>query len=309
MLKILITGCSGFIGSHLTSKLVENENYEIIGLDINPFSNDCPFLSKIKFYKEDINNDILYSIINEKPDLVIHLAAMAGVGYSCSNPCKYIDVNIKGTTNLIQKCLENNIKKIIYASSSSVYGNEDNLDIFETTFHLQSPYSITKKACEMIFDYYSRMNGLSCIGLRFFSVYGPNGRKDMAPYIFIDSILNDKVITIHGDGSILRDFTYISDIVDGISSSIEFINDDKKCLKHEVFNLGNNNAVSIHHFIHIIEEIVNKKALLQYGESKNYDNKFTLADLKKSSDLLNYNPVVDLHKGLLLTIEDYILHH
>ena len=237
MQKILITGCSGFIGSNLTSILVETNKYEIIGLDIKPFPNDYKYNSKIKFYNEDINNNILNSINIEKPDIVIHLAALAGVGNSCYNPCEYINVNIKGTTNLIQQCLENNVKKIIYASSSSVYGNDENLDIFKTTMHLQSPYSITKKACEMMFDYYNRIHNLSCIGLRFFSVYGPNGRKDMAPYIFIDSIINDKVITVNGDGSVMRDFTYISDIVDGIIFSINYINDENNGIFHEIFNL------------------------------------------------------------------------
>jgi UDP-glucuronate 4-epimerase len=324
MLKILVTGCSGFIGSHLILRLIENNNYQIIGLDINPLSvkfnnlinkkikekvegieNELIEKSKFKFYQEDINNTKLESINIEKPDIVIHLAALAGVGKSCSNPLEYIDVNIKGTTNLILNCLNVNVKKIIYASSSSVYGNEDNYDFLQTTSHLQSPYSITKKTCEMIFDYYNRMNNLSCIGLRFFSVYGPNGRKDMAPYIFIDSIINNKTITINGDGNVMRDFTFISDIIDGIISSINYINNENNGVFHEIFNLGNGNPVSLNNFIQYIENIVNKKALISYGLPKKYDNDITYADLNKSKRLLNYKPKINLNDGLILTINEY----
>lgn len=307
MLKILVTGCSGFIGSHLTTLLIENGSFEVCGLDIKPLPDDYKYKDKLKFYKEDICNDKLESIINEKPDILIHLAALAGVGNSCINPCQYIDVNIKGTTNLILNCLKAKVEKIIYASSSSIYGNEDNYDELQTTSRLQSPYSITKKTCEMIFDYYHRMHNISCIGLRFFSVYGPNGRKDMAPYIFIDSIINNKTITLNGDGSVQRDFTYISDIIDGIISSINYIQNEKNGIIHEVFNLGNGNPISLNKFIEYIEDIVNKKAVINYGSLKKYDNDITCADLNKSKHLLNYKPKVNIKDGLILTINNYYI--
>lgn len=307
MLKVLVTGCSGFIGSHLVSKLVEYNKYIIIGLDINPLPQDYKYADKILFYQEDLNNDKLNSIIIEKPDIVIHLAALAGVGKSCINPIEYIDVNIRGTTNLIKNCLDVNITKIIYASSSSVYGNEDNYDVLDTTPRLQSPYSITKKACEMIFDYYYRMHNLSCIGLRFFSVYGPNGRKDMAPYIFINSILNDKIITLNGDGNVMRDFTYVSDIINGIIASIHYINNDKNGVFHEIFNLGNGNPITLNDFIKTIEEITNKKAIINYGPAKKYDNDITSADLNKSRHLLNYKPIINIKDGLILTINTFLM--
>jgi UDP-glucuronate 4-epimerase len=307
MIKVLVTGCSGFIGSHLITTLIENKNYDVYGMDIKPLPEDFKYKTLIKFYQEDIRNSKLYSILNEKPNIVIHLAALAGVGNSCKNPCEYIDVNIKGTTNIILNCLEVNCNKIIYASSSSIYGNEDNCDKLETTIRLQSPYSITKKTCEIIFDYYNRMNNISCIGLRFFSVYGPNGRKDMAPHIFIDSIINDKVITINGDGNITRDFTYITDIVSGILASINYINDENNGIINEVFNLGNGTPISINKFIEYIEDILNKKAIINYGVSKKYDNNFTCANLNKSKKLLNYNPTISIKDGLILTINSHLI--
>ena len=276
MIKILVTGCSGFIGSHLINTLIENGNFEVCGMDIQPL-----------------------------PNIVIHLAALAGVGNSCINPCDYINVNIKGTTNIILNCLEVKCHKIIYASSSSIYGNEDNYDKLETTIRLQSPYSITKKTCEMIFDYYNRMNNISCIGLRFFSVYGPNGRKDMAPYIFIDSIINNKVITLNGDGNIMRDFTYINDIVHGILASINYINNEKNGIIHEVFNLGNGKPITLNKFIEYIEDILHKKANINYVESKKYDNDITCADLNKSNNYLNYYPKISIKDGLILTINSF----
>lgn len=307
MIKILVTGCSGFIGSHLITTLFENKNYYVYGMDIKPLPEYFKYKNLIKFYQEDICNKTLYSIINEKPDIVIHLAALAGVGKSCINPCEYIDVNIKGTTNIILNCLQVNCNKIIYASSSSIYGNEDNCDELETTTKLQSPYSITKKTCEMIFDYYNRMNNVNCIGLRFFSVYGPNGRKDMAPYIFIDSIINDKVITINGDGNIMRDFTYINDIVNGILESINYINNEKNGVINELFNLGNGMPITINKFIEYIEDILNKKAIINYGLSKKYDNEVTCANLNKSKKLLNYNPSISIKDGLILTVNSHLL--
>ena len=305
-MKILITGCSGFIGSNLCEKLIELNNFIVYGIDIQelPLDFKYKYKNKIIFMKEDINTPELLSIKNIKPDLVIHLAALAGVSESCITPQKYVDININGTINLIENCIKNNIKKIIYASSSSIYGNTDNIDIYNTTCELQSPYSITKKCCEMLFDYYNRFYNLDLVGLRFFSVYGPRCRKDMAPYIFINSIINDKIITINGDGNIIRDFTYIDDIIDGIILSIDFINQNDG--KHEIFNLGNGNPITINEFIEKIENILNKKIKIIYGVSKKHDNLKTCADLKKSFEKINYKPKIDINTGLKLTI-DYLL--
>jgi len=309
MNKILITGCSGFIGSHLMTTLIDSGNYEVYGMDIKSLPEDFKYKNAITFYQEDIRNKDLYSILNEKPNIVIHLAALAGVGNSCINPCEYMDVNIKGTTNIILNCLQVGCNKIIYASSSSIYGNEDNCDKLETTTQLQSPYSITKKTCEMIFDYYNRMNHISCIGLRFFSVYGPNGRKDMAPHIFIDSIINDKIITMNGDGNVMRDFTYISDIVDGILASIDYMNNERNGIIHEVFNLGNGIPITLNQFIGYIEDILDKKSIINYGLSKKYDNEITCANLNKSKKRLNYSPKVNIKDGLALTINHHLSHN
>jgi UDP-glucuronate 4-epimerase len=302
-MKILITGCSGFIGSNLCEKLIELNNFIVYGIDINDLPSDFKNKNKIVFMKEDINTPELTSIKSLNPDIVIHLAALAGVSESCNVPQKYIDANIKGTINLIENCIKYNVKKIIYASSSSIYGNTENIDVYNTTDTLQSPYSITKKCCEMLFDYYARFYNLNIVGLRFFSVYGPRCRKDMAPYIFINSIINDKNITINGDGSVIRDFTYIDDIVDGIIKSIEYVNKNNKI--HEIFNLGNGNPITINEFINKIENILNKKAKIIYGSPKKHDNLKTCADLKKSFEKLNYIPTININTGLTLTIDKF----
>ncbi len=304
LMKILVTGCAGFIGSNLCEKLIELNTYEVYGLDINNLPVDFKYKDKIVFYKEDILNNDLVSIKNIKPDVVIHLAAVAGVSESCIIPKKYVDININGTINVIDNCIKNNVNKIIYASSSSIYGNTDNIDTYESTDTLQSPYSITKKCSEMIFDYYSRFYDLNILGLRFFSVYGPRCRKDMAPYIFINNILNDKPISINGDGNILRDFTYIDDIIDGILKSILYLNKNK--ISHQLFNLGNGNSITINNFIKKIENLTNKKAKINYDLQKKYDNLKTCADLKKSNEILNYKPKIDIELGLKLTIDYFI---
>jgi len=292
-MNILVTGCSGFIGSHLCERLIEL-GYNVQGIDIRELPEDFKYRNAIDFCVQDIREPLT---INEI-DVIIHLAALPGVYNSTQQPLEYITTNIYGTVNVIEAALRGNCKKIIYASSSTVYGNENNKDKLHTTNHLLSPYAISKKSCELLFDYYSKE--CKCIGLRFFSVYGPRGRKDMAPYIFINKILNGESILLYGNGSTKRDFTYISDIVDGICNSVEYI--DKNDFQHEIFNLGNSKSVTIKHFLSIIENQLDTKAHVRHLEKRECDSDFTHADLHKSSALLDYRPVISLEEGISNTI-------
>jgi UDP-glucuronate 4-epimerase len=298
---ILVTGCSGFIGSHLCEKLIENDNI-VIGIDINDLPYDFKYTKQINFIKEDIKNKI-NSIKKWKPEIVIHLAALPGVYPSTIKPFETIDTNIKGTLNLLEECKKNGVKKIIYASSSTVYGNEHNSDDKQTSDNLLSPYAISKKTCEMFFSYYSNNYDMKCIGLRFFSVFGPRGRKDMAPYIFINSILNENEVTIYGDGTIRRDFTSIDDIVDGIILAINYTNKIK--VNHDIFNLGNNNGITINEFISIIEKCTNKKAKIINKEQRICDNDKTHADLTKSNTILGYKPKISIINEISRTVTYY----
>lgn len=292
---ILVTGCSGFIGSHLCERLIDC-HHNVIGIDIRPLPKDFRYPKKITFLIEDIRNKIM-SIGIHKPDLVIHLAALAGVHCSTKKPREYAETNIIGTINLLEECKTHKVTQIIYASSSTVYANEANKEKLGTPFSLLSPYAITKKSCEMLFHYYN----IQSVGLRFFSVYGPRGRHDMAPYIFMKNILNDDIVNIFGTGCKKRDFTFITDIIDGIMLSITYINENR--FRHEVFNLGNCKSFTIRHFINVIETCTNKKAKIKYLDKRECDSEITHADLTRARELLNYQPIVTLEEGIKKTIE------
>jgi len=298
-MSILVTGCSGFIGSHLCEKLIEL-GCNVIGIDINDLPDDFKYKDKLIFEKEDIRIHV-NSISKYNPDIIIHLAALAGVYNSTQEPQNYVTTNIIGTVNILEEAKRCGVNKIIYASSSTVYANENNKETFNTPSSLLSPYAITKKSCEMLFDYYD----CKCIGLRFFSVYGPRGRKDMAPYIFINKILNNEIISIYGTGNTRRDFTYISDIIDGIVLSIKLINE--KDFKHKVFNLGNSRSVTIKHFLSVIEKVTEKKANIRYLEKRECDSEITHADLSKAHEILNYNPIVSLEDGVKKTVQWHLM--
>lgn len=298
-MSILVTGCSGFIGSHLCEKLIEL-GCNVIGIDIKDLPDDFKYKDKLIFEKEDIRIHV-NSISKYNPDIIIHLAALAGVYSSTQEPQNYVTTNIIGTVNILEEAKRCGVNKIIYASSSTVYANENNKETFNTPSSLLSPYAITKKSCEMLFDYYD----CKCIGLRFFSVYGPRGRKDMAPYIFINKVLNNEIISIYGTGNTKRDFTYISDIIDGIVLSIKLINE--RDFKHKVFNLGNSKSVTIKHFLSVIEKITEKKANIRYLEKRECDSEITHADLSKAHEILNYNPIVSLEEGVKKTVNWHLI--
>ena len=305
-MKVLVTGCCGFIGSHVTINLLKN-NYEVIGVDIMNDYYDIKIkeinkkiLSEYEnfcFYKEDvIDSDIIERV---KPDKVCHLASMAGVRYSIENPILYIKNNIEAFVNLLDQSVKNNVKNFVYASSSSVYGLNEKVPFCESDIvdSCNSPYAASKRSMEIFANTYNQLYSLPLIGLRFFTVYGPRGRPDMAPYKFLDSILNDKKFKKYGDGNSLRDYTYIDDIVDGIISAL----DNKNNLSCEIFNLGNSKPVSLNSFIECCEEVTGKKATYDIIENQLGDVPLTYADIDKSKKLLDYDPKVSLKEGLKRT--------
>ena len=302
---ILLTGAAGFIGSHTAKRLLELGK-NVIGIDnLNDYYNpewkqeNLAALEKypnFKFFKIDVRNlDALQKIAKErKIDAIIHLAARAGVRPSIQEPLLYEEVNVRGTLNLLELAKQLEIKQFVFASSSSVYGNQEKTPFSETdrVDHPISPYAATKKAGEMLCHTYSHLYNINCICLRFFTVYGPGGRPDMAPYLFTEAILKSKKIKKFGDGTSRRDYTYIDDIVSGVVASIDL---DRS---YEIINLGNNTPVTLNEFISILEEITGKKMQFELLPMQAGDVKQTFADISRAQELLNYQPKTPFKAGL-----------
>ena len=299
----LITGCAGFIGSHLCERLLK-ENHIVHGIDnlnnyydINQKNNNLNILKKFNnfyFYQEDIINSNRINLI-PNINVVINLAAMAGVRTSLDKPKMYIRTNIEGQVNLLEQCVKNNIPKFIYASSSSVYGMNKKIPFNENDLisKVNSPYAASKRSGEIMAQLYNQLYGISVIGLRFFTVYGPRGRPDMAPFKFLNSISKGKKFDKYGKGDSYRDYTYIDDIINGI---IAVIDCEKKC---EIYNLGNSKTVSLNEFINTCEIITNKKAVFNQLPEQKGDVPYTYSDISKAKKDLNYNPNINLKDGLI----------
>ena len=308
--KILVTGSSGFIGFHLCKKLL-NYGYEVLGVDnMNTYysvklkKDRLSILSLEKNYSfknVDISNlKALESAFKDyKPCKVVNLAAQAGVRYSLKNPHAYIQSNINGFMNILECCKNFDIKGLIYASSSSVYGlNEKTpFSIDDRVDFPMSIYAATKRSNELMAHSYSHLYGLNTTGLRFFSVYGPWGRPDMAIYIFVERIQSGKSILLFNDGIMKRDFTFIDDIVSGIINAV------KKNYKCEIFNLGNSKPENLLNIVAIIEDFLGKKAVIEYRGMQPGDVEKTFADINHSNNLLNYNPKISIEKGIPLFIK------
>jgi UDP-glucuronate 4-epimerase len=305
-MSILVTGCCGFIGSHLCEKLLKL-NKIVIGIDnLNNYydikikKTNLAILKKYKhfsFYKEDIVNT---NIIEEvKPYIIVNLAAMAGVRYSLENPKLYIRNNVEGQTHLLEQSIKNNAKLFIYASSSSVYGKNSKIPFTETDKldNINSPYAASKRSCEIMANLYHRLYGLPVIGLRFFTVYGPRGRPDMAPYKFLSKILKSEKIDKYGDGESYRDYTYIDDIIEGIIGAIKNKN-NKSC---EIYNLGNSTPISLNNFIKLCEKVTQKKAIFNQLPDQPGDVPKTYSNINKAKKDLDYNPLTKLEDGLRIT--------
>jgi len=302
-MKILITGCAGFISYHLINKLCQRGD-EIVGIDnLNSYYDTDKKLKNLKdlqlhpnfhFIKDDqVTTDI---IKNNNFDVIVNIGAMAGVRNSLEYPEIYFKTNVEGQIHLLKEAVENNVKHFVYASSSSVYGCNTELPFKEDDklTNINSPYACSKACTEMIANLYNRLYGISVIGLRFFTVYGPRGRPDMAPYKFLKSIMNNKQIDKYGNGNTFRDYTYIDDIVDGIIGAI----DNKKNKKCEIYNLGNGNPITLNRFIEICEKVTGKKAIINNLPEQLGDVPATYADITKARNDLGYDPKTSFEEGI-----------
>ena len=316
-MNILLTGCAGFIGFH-TTKLLLNKDHIVIGVDnLNNYYdvklklsrlNQLKLDDKFIFIKSDIQNKNLLKNKKLKQieiDCVINLAAQAGVRHSLKDPYSYIDSNLMGQLNILEIVKERKIKKFIYASSSSVYGGNKELP-FSTKQRVDSPmslYAATKKSTELLAECYSKLYRIQCIGLRFFTVYGPWGRPDMATFIFTKKILEKRKIDIFNFGKMKRDFTYIDDIVNGINGSILY--ESKKEFYHNVYNLGNNNSEDLLDFIEIIEKNLGIKAKRNFLPLQPGDVPETFAEISQSKKDLKFKPTTKIKDGIPKFIKWY----
>lgn len=344
-MKILVTGTAGFIGYHLAKKLLErgdevigidniNDYYDVnlkygrlneLGIDKEKIEKEKEVVStaypKHKFIKLDLANkngiDRLFK--NEKFDAVCNLAAQAGVRYSLENPHAYVESNVLGFLNILEGCRHHGVKNLAYASSSSVYGlnKAQPFKTSDKTEHQVSVYAATKKSNEMLAHTYSHLYSIQTTGLRFFTVYGPWGRPDMAPVLFTDAILNGRAINVFNYGKMSRDFTYIDDIVDGVIKVI-----DNPATKNEkwdannpeiqsssapyhIYNIGNNAPVDLIEFIETIEETLDKVAEKNMMPMQPGDVESTYADTSELTNNFNYKPNTSLKVGVLEFIKWY----
>jgi UDP-glucuronate 4-epimerase len=309
--RILITGAAGFIGSNLSRSLLQNGNYELIGFDnFDDFysreqkdKNLAPLLasSDFQFVEGDIRNmDDLFSLGDI--DVIVHLAAKAGVRPSIQNPILYQEVNVAGTQNLLEFARKRNIKQFVFASSSSVYGINENVPWHEEEKLMPiSPYASTKLSCEMLGHVYSHLYGIRFLALRFFTVYGPAQRPDLAIHKFFNSIIKGQPIPVFGDGTTSRDYTFVNDTVKGIEAAINYDQSD-----FEIINLGNHQTVTLAGLIEAIEKICGRNAIIDRQPEQPGDVPQTFANIGKAGKLLNYHPSTDLETGLRAFYDWYL---
>ena len=303
--EIIVTGGAGFIGSHLVEKLLNN-NYAVTILDnFDPFyarsvkwKNISSFIDhpSLTIIEADIlNAAALEEKLTRNYAAIIHLAAKAGVRLSIENPIEYQDVNVKGTQNMLEFARHKNIKHFVFASSSSVYGVNPNFPWKESDAVLNpiSPYASTKISGELLGHVYSHLFGIRFIALRFFTVFGPRQRPDLAIHLFSKKILHDQPITLFGTGTTRRDYTYVADTVEGIYNALHYSGK-----LYEVFNLGNNHTVSLSEVVKNLESVFKKKAIIEYLPEQIGDVPITYADISKAEQLLNYLPKTDFRTGL-----------
>jgi UDP-glucuronate 4-epimerase len=329
-MKILVTGAAGFIGFHTTQYLL-NRGDTVIGIDnLNDYYDPSlkeARLSQIKhcdnfrLHKIDIIDKSVVDTVfkSESPDYVIHLAAQAGVRYSLENPYAYIDSNITGFINILEACRYNPVKHLVFASSSSVYGSNTQMpfSVSDNVDHPLSLYAATKKSNELMAHTYSHLYNIPVSGLRFFTVYGPWGRPDMALYIFTRKIVNGETIDVFNNGQHKRDFTYIDDIVEGVvrvsdniaTSNLDWNSDNPdpatSIAPYRIYNIGNNTPVELMYFIELIEKNLGKKAEKNYLPLQPGDVPETYANVDALIDYVNYTPATSVESGIEKFIKWY----
>lgn len=307
MKSVLVTGCAGFIGSTLCEKLLA-ESFNVIGIDnFDPFypravkennlKNSLSH-SSFKFYEGNIADKVKLNSIGDKVDAVIHIAAKAGVRPSIHNPQAYIQANIVGTQNILDWMNERTVKKLVFASSSSVYGNDTPVPFSESANvdHPISPYAFTKKACELLNHTYHYLYQFDIVNLRFFTVYGERQRPDLAIHKFVDAIFKKKPITMYGEGDTSRDYTYVQDTVAGIIAALNYVSVNKNVF--EVANLGNSSPVSLKELVDTIYELTGEQPNIRYEPKQAGDVDVTFADISKAKKLFGYDPQTSLRDGL-----------
>ena len=341
--KVLITGIAGFIGHHL-AKLLVQEGYEVFGLDnINDYYDPNLKLARLKdmkidvlkieynvalkgeitFYKLDlIDSENINNLFKKhRFDFVVNLAAQAGVRYSLENPQSYVDSNITGFLNILQACRAYPVEHLVFASSSSVYGLNEDVP-FKTSHHTDHPlamYAASKKANEMMAHSYAHLFQIPCTGLRFFTVYGPWGRPDMAMHIFTKAIVEDREFDVFNFGKMSRDFTYVLDIVESVKRLIPLApkpnnpNFDPKnpnpaisSAPYQIFNIGNNSPVALMDYVHAIEKALGKKGKIVYKEIQPGDVQTTYADVQSLYDYIDFKPATTIEKGVQAFVDKYL---
>jgi len=332
-MKVLVTGAAGFIGAAVSKKLIARGD-TVVGIDnVNDYydvnlkhgrlddikASENAHLFAFKKISLENRDDMEALFIDEKFDRVVHLAAQAGVRYSIENPHAYVDSNLVGFMNILEGCRHHNIAHLVYASSSSVYGMSEIMPFSEqhNVDHPVSLYAASKKANELMAHTYSHLYGLPTTGLRFFTVYGPWGRPDMAPFKFTKAILNDEPIDVYNYGNHRRDFTYIDDIVDGVVHSLDTIavkddawkasapNPATSKVPYRIYNIGAQTPVNLMDFIEAIEDALGKKAQKNMLPMQPGDVPDTYADVQALVDATGYKPQTSLHDGIGKFIDWY----
>ena len=328
-MSVLVTGSAGFIGMHTANALLE-KNEDVIGIDnINDYYD--PELKRARLEELHVNKNFYFEkldfavpgslnlLIQKYPEIdrIIHLGAQAGVRYSIDNPHQYMQSNLCGQLAILEFCKSKMrdsrpIKNFVYASSSSVYGSNKQIpfSINDNTDEPVSFYGATKKAGEVMAHSYAHLYQIPTIGLRFFTVYGPWGRPDMSPYIFTNCILNEKPIKVFNKGEMMRDFTFIDDIVSGILGALDTppisLNASPP---HKIYNLGNNRPVSLMNYINVIERACNKKAIIDLQPMQAGDVVQTYANIEESERDLGYAPTTSIDIGIPRFVDWFISYH
>jgi UDP-glucuronate 4-epimerase len=312
--KVLVTGGAGFIGSHVAELLLQRGDHVVVVDELNDYydiqikESNLKLLNaygpdRVKVYIGDICDEALMTSIfeTERPQWVCHMAARAGVRPSIQDPFIYIHSNIKGTTQLLELSAKYGVQNFVFASSSSVYGGSKSTYFSEDELvdNPVSPYAATKKACELLAYTYHHLYNLNVSALRFFTVYGPRGRPDMAPFMFIDRVSRGMEIHQFGNGSSSRDYTYISDIADGIVRSLD------RPYGYQVFNLGKGSGTSLKEFIDLVQKHVGRPARVKVMPDQPGDVPYTCADVRKAERLLGYRSKVSFDEGIRRTVQWY----
>lgn len=316
--RVVVTGGAGFIGSHLASELIRRGAAVMIIDNLDEFYprvwkranlEDVGKAGAYEFAEADIcDAEVLrQSLIRARPDAVIHLAARAGVRPSIEQPALYEKVNVAGTLNVLEACKELGVPQFIFGSSSSVYGSASHAPFSENQVDMKpiSPYAATKLSGELICYTYAHLYGLQIACLRFFTVYGPRQRPDLAIHKFVALLESGNALPVFGDGSMGRDYTYVTDTVAGILAALDYGPPKKNGIACDVFNLGNSRPVTLADLIQTLEQVTGRKAKLDRRPLQAGDVPLTWADLSKSEKLLGYRPAVSLRDGLAAFVRWY----